>query len=139
MPPLRERKEDIPLLLDFFLKKYNERHRRSIKGFAREARDVLIKYDYPGNVRELENVVERATVLARGEYITREDLSVFNAGEQPATDGSLKQEVEFMEKRRITEALVSANWVQTKAAEAVGISERMLRYKMKKLGIAREE
>jgi DNA-binding NtrC family response regulator len=90
-------------------------------------------------VRELENVVERATVLARGEYITREDLSVFNAGEQPATDGSLKQEVEFMEKRRITEALVSANWVQTKAAEAVGISERMLRYKMKKLGIAREE
>ena len=139
MPPLRERKEDIPLLLDFFLKKYNERHRRSIKGFAREARDVLIKYDYPGNVRELENVVERATVLARGEYITREDLSVFNAGEQPATDGSLKQEVEFMEKRRITEALVSTNWVQTKAAEAVGISERMLRYKMKKLGIAREE
>jgi two-component system NtrC family response regulator len=139
MPPLRERKEDIPLLLDFFLKKYNERHRRSIKGFAREARDVLIKYDYPGNVRELENVVERATVLARGEYITREDLSVFNAGEQPATDGSLKQEVEFMEKRRITEALVSANWVQTKAAEAVGISERMLRYKMKKLGIARDE
>jgi len=140
MPPLRERKEDIPLLLDFFLKKFNERHRRSIKGFAREARDVLIKYDYPGNVRELENVVERATVLARGEYITREDLSVFSgAGEQPAPDGSLKQEVEFMEKRRITEALVSANWVQTKAAEAVGISERMLRYKMKKLGIAKEE
>ncbi len=139
MPPLRERKEDIPLLLDFFLKRFNERHRRSIKGFAREARDVLIKYDYPGNVRELENVVERATVLSRGEYITREDLSVFSAGEQPATDGSLKQEVEFMEKRRITEALVSANWVQTKAAEAVGISERMLRYKMKKLGIAKED
>ncbi|HUJ69041.1 MAG TPA: sigma-54 dependent transcriptional regulator [Syntrophorhabdales bacterium] len=139
MPPLRERKEDIPLLLDFFLKKFNERHRRSIKGFAREARDVLIKYDYPGNVRELENVVERAIVLARGEYITREDLSVSNAGEQPALDGSLKQEVEFMEKRRITEALVSANWVQTKAAETVGISERMLRYKMKKLGIAKEE
>ncbi len=139
MPPLRERKEDIPLLLDFFLKRFNERHRRSIKGFGREARDVLIKHDYPGNVRELENIVERATVLARGEYITREDLSVSNAGEQPSTDGSMKQVVESMEKRMITEALVSANWVQTKAAEAVGISERMLRYKMKKLGIAKED
>ena len=78
MPPLRERKEDIPLLLDFFLRKFNERHKKSIKGFAREARDVLIKHDYPGNVRELENIIERATVLARGEYITREDLSVFD-------------------------------------------------------------
>jgi two-component system NtrC family response regulator len=139
IPPLRERKEDIPLLLDFFLKKFNERHKRSIKGFAREARDVLIKHDYPGNVRELENIIERACVLARGEYITREDLSVSNAGEQQVTDGSMKQVVESMEKRMITEALVSANWVQTKAADAVGISERMLRYKMKKLGIAKEE
>jgi two-component system NtrC family response regulator len=139
IPPLRERKEDIPLLLDFFLKKFNERHKRSIKGFAREARDMLIKHDYPGNVRELENIIERATVLARGEYITREDLSVSNSGEQQVTDGSMKQVVESMEKRMITEALVSANWVQTKAADAVGISERMLRYKMRKLGIARED
>jgi DNA-binding NtrC family response regulator len=139
IPPLRERKDDIPLLLDFFLKKFNERHRKSIKGFSREARDALIKYDYPGNVRELENIVERATVLARGEYLTREDLSLFGGGELPSTDGSMKQVVEDMEKRMITEALVSSNWVQTKAAESVGISERMLRYKMKKLGISKED
>ncbi|MGD0230198.1 MAG: sigma-54 dependent transcriptional regulator [Syntrophorhabdales bacterium] len=139
IPPLRERKEDIPLFLDFFLKKFNERHKKSMKGFAREARDVLIKHDYPGNVRELENIVERAVVLARGEYITREDLSIFNPAEPLSTEGSMKQVVESMEKRIITEALVSANWVQTRAAEAIGISERMLRYKMKKLGIAREE
>lgn len=139
IPSLRERKEDIPLLLDFFIKKFNERHRKSIKGFSREARDVLIKYDYPGNVRELENIVERATVLARGEYLTRDDLSVFGDGELPATDGSMKSVVEGMEKRMITEALVSSNWVQTKAAESIGISERMLRYKMKKLGIAKDE
>jgi len=139
IPPLRERKEDIPLLLDFFLKKFNQRHRKNVKGYAREARDVLIKYDYPGNVRELENVVERAVVLARGEYITRGDLSVFNTTEPLPADGSMKQVVESVEKRIITEALVSANWVQTKAAEAIGVSERMLRYKMKKLGIAREE
>ena len=140
IPPLRERKEDIPLLLDFFLNKFNQRHKRAIKGFGREARDALIKHDYPGNVRELENIIERAIVLARGEYITKEDLSVSSAGAgQQVTDGSMKQVVESMEKRMITEALVSSNWVQTKAAEAVGISERMLRYKMKKLGIAKEE
>jgi transcriptional regulator with GAF, ATPase, and Fis domain len=139
IPPLRERKEDIPPFLEFFLKRFNERHRKSIKGFSREARDVLIKYDYPGNVRELENIVERATVLARGEYLTRDDLSVFGGGELPVADGSMKSVVEGMEKRMITEALVSSNWVQTKAAESIGISERMLRYKMKKLGIARDE
>jgi DNA-binding NtrC family response regulator len=139
IPPLRERKEDIPLLLDFFLKKFNERHRKSIKGFSREARDVLIKYDYPGNVRELENIVERATVLARGDYLTRDDLSVFGDGELPEADGTMKSVVEGVEKRMITEALVSSNWVQTKAAEAIGISERMLRYKMKKLGIGKED
>jgi len=139
IPPLRERKEDIPLLLDFFLKKFNERHKKQLKGFSREARDVLIKHDYPGNVRELENIVERAVVLSRGEYITREDLSIFGPAEALPADGSMKQVVESMEKRMITEALVTANWVQTRAAEAIGISERMLRYKMKKLGIAKEE
>src|SRR5208337_3289967 len=113
IPPLRERKEDIPLFLDFFLKQFNRRHRKTVKGYAREARDALIKHDYPGNVRELENMVERAVVLARGEYITREDLSVLNSAEPLSADGSMKQMVESMEKRMITEALVSANWVQT--------------------------
>jgi two-component system NtrC family response regulator len=139
IPPLRERKEDIPLLLDFFLKRLNARHKKNVRGFSREARDVLIKHDYPGNVRELENIVERAVVLSRGEYVTREDLSIYGAVEPVPTDGSMKQVVESMEKRMITEALVAANWVQTRAAEAIGISERMLRYKMKKLGIGREE
>ncbi len=139
IPPLRERKEDIPLLLDFFLKKFNERHKKQLKGFSREARDTLIKHDYPGNVRELENVVERSVVLSRGEYVTREDLSMLGSADAVPTDGSMKQVVESMEKRMIMEALVTANWVQTRAAEAIGISERMLRYKMKKLGIAREE
>jgi two-component system NtrC family response regulator len=139
IPPLRERKEDIPPLLDFFLKKYAKRHKRDIKGFTREARDVLIKHDYPGNVRELENIIERAVVLTRGDYIAREDLSLSQNAEQPPADASMKQVVGSMEKRMITEALVSTNWVQTKAAESLGISERMLRYKMKKLGISKEE
>ena len=137
IPPLRERKEDIPLLLDFFLKRFNDRHKKHLKGFSKEARDVLIKYDYPGNVRELENIVERATVLTRGEYISREDLPTLLDGGQPVTEGNIKGVVESMEKRMITDALVKADWVQTKAASIIGISERMLRYKIKKYNITR--
>ena len=138
IPPLRERKDDIPLLFDFFLKKYAERHKKPVKGFTREARDLLIKYDYPGNVRELENMVERAVVLTRNEYLSREDFAMFAAGEKPVVDGGMKQIVETAERKMILEALVGAGWVQTRAAVALGISERMLRYKMKRLGITKE-
>jgi transcriptional regulator with PAS, ATPase and Fis domain len=138
IPPLRERKEEIPLLMDFFVKKYAGRYKKSIKGSTREARDLLIKYDYPGNVRELENVIERAVVLARGDYITMEDLPTFSEAIPSSTEGGIKETVEVMEKRMITEALIKADWVQTKAASLLAISERMLRYKMKKYGITRE-
>jgi DNA-binding NtrC family response regulator len=138
IPPLRERKDDIPLLLDFFLKRYAQKHKKPVNGFTREARDLLIKYDYAGNVRELENIVERAVVLTRGEYLSREDFPMFATGEKPVVDVGMRQIVETTEKKMITEALVGANWVQTRAASALGISERMLRYKMKKLGISKE-
>ena len=138
IPPLRERKDDIPLLFDFFLKKYAQKHKKPVNGFTREARDLLIKYDYAGNVRELENIVERAVVLTRGEYLSREDFPMFVTGEKPVVDVGMRQIVETTEKKMITEALVGANWVQTRAASALGISERMLRYKMKKLGISKE-
>jgi transcriptional regulator with PAS, ATPase and Fis domain len=137
IPPLRERKEDIPLLLDFFLKRFNDRHKKGLKGFTKEARDMLVKYDYPGNVRELENVVERAVVLTRGEYISREDLPSLSEGEGPLADGHIKDVVESMERKMIMEALVKSDWVQTKAASIIGISERMLRYKIKKYNINR--
>ena len=137
IPSLRERKEDIPLLLDFFLKRFNDRHKKGLKGFTKEARDLLIKYDYPGNVRELENVVERAVVLTRGEYISKEDLPSLSEGEGPLVDGHIKDVVESMEKKMIMEALVKSDWVQTRAASIIGISERMLRYKIKKYNISR--
>jgi DNA-binding NtrC family response regulator len=137
IPPLRERKEDIPLLIDFFLKRFNDKHKREIRGFTREARDMLIKYDYPGNVRELENIIERATVLTRGDHISKEDLPALSDKVEPSLEGSMNEVVETMEKRMITEALVNANWVQTRAASSLGISERMLRYKIKKYNIAK--
>lgn len=138
VPPLRERKEDIPLLMEFFIKKYTGRYKKNVKGFTREARDQLIKYDYPGNVRELENMIERAVVLARGDYVTLEDLPGLSDGATTSTEGGIRETVGVMEKQMITEALIKAEWVQTKAASLLGISERMLRYKMKKYAISRE-
>ena len=74
LPPLRERKEDIPLLIDHFLKKYSEENQKKISDISKEARILLLRYPYPGNVRELENLIERAVVLCRGEVITTQDF-----------------------------------------------------------------
>ncbi len=137
VPPLRERKEDIPLLVDFFLKKYNVKHKKNVKGPTREARDSLVKYDYPGNVRELENILERAIVLTRGEHITSEDLPNLAEHAAASGDGSIRGTMESIERSMIIEALVNADWVQTKAALALGLSERMLRYKIKKYNIVK--
>jgi len=137
VPPLRERREDIPLLMDYFAKKFSDVHKKTIKGFTKEARDMLIKYDYPGNVRELENTIERAIVLMRGEYISKEDLPSFSGKREPAPEGDMKDVVGSIEKGMILDALAKADWVQTKAAESIGISERMLRYKIKKYNITK--
>lgn len=138
VPPLRERKEDIPLLMDFFVKKYATRYKKNIVGFTRESRDQLIKYDYPGNVRELENMIERAIVLARGDHITLEDIPHLSESNIVQAEGGIKETVGVVEKQMIMEALIKADWVQTRAAGFLGISERMLRYKMKKYAISRE-
>jgi len=137
VPPLRERKEDVPLLIDFFLKKYNAKHKKNVKGVTREARDMLMKYDYPGNVRELENITERAVVLTRGDYISKEDLPVFSGETKEFLEKNMKETVETIERNMIQEALISSDWVQTKAASILGLSERMLRYKIKKYNIVK--
>ena len=137
VPPLRERKEDILLLIDFFLKKYNARHKKNVKGVTREVRDMLMKYDYPGNVRELENITERAVVLTRGDYISKEDLPAFSGETKDLLEKNMKETVETIERNMILDALISSEWVQTKAASILGLSERMLRYKIKKYNIVK--
>jgi two-component system response regulator HydG len=74
LPPLRERRDDIPLLTEHFLRRYAERHRRRLRGLTPRALDLLMRYEWPGNVRELEHTIERAVILARGEHITPEEL-----------------------------------------------------------------
>jgi two-component system NtrC family response regulator len=140
IPPLRERKEDIPILIDHFLKRYAEENGREIAGLSSEAQDVLLKYDYPGNVRELENIIERAVVIAREAVISVEDLPFRESMEgaasaRKADEGLLRGSIEELERNLIVEAMEKAGDHQSRAAELLGISERMLRYKLKKYGL----
>jgi DNA-binding NtrC family response regulator len=142
LPPLRERREDIPLLMDHFLKKFREQNQRPVSDISKEARAWLLRYPYPGNVRELENLIERAVVLCRGEVITTQDLPFHlqdakseEMGEFPHESKGLPETLEGIEKDLILKALQQHQGIQTKAAETLRISERVLRYKMKKYKI----
>ncbi len=137
LPPLRERREDIPLLVEHFLQRFARENRKAIEGISREARDLLVKYDYPGNVRELENIMERAVVISRGPVLSREDLPFqeVRAGAAPSPPASLQKAVEDLERQMIREALEKTGFNQTQAARLLGVSERMLRYKLKKYGL----
>jgi len=139
LPALRERKVDIPILINHFLKKYAELNAKEVSGISKEAMDFLVKYDFPGNVRELENIIEQSVVLCRDEIITTADLPphIRNASfdKFDVDSGTFQERVEAFEKRLITEALQKANGVQTRAAELLGMSERHLRYKLQKYGM----
>ncbi|MBN1464131.1 sigma-54-dependent Fis family transcriptional regulator [candidate division KSB1 bacterium] len=140
IPPLRERKGDIPLLVDFFIRTYAEANGKRISGVTREAMDRLMKHPYPGNVRELENIIEQAVVLARGTVIGVDDLPMTlqyqaRGAEEDESSGTFAQRVQAFEKALIREALQRADGVQTKAAAALGMSERHLRYKLQKYGL----
>ena len=138
LPPLRERREDLPPLIEHFLRAFAGKNGKSVRGLTREAREALLRYDYPGNIRELENLIERAVVLTRDDVIGVEDLPL--TLETPASgsgdEAGLIAAVEGLERRMIREALAKADGTQTRAAEMLGISERVLRYKLKKYGLS---
>ena len=140
IPLLRERKEDLSPLIDHFLNRFAHENGKEIQGTSSEARDLLLRYDYPGNVRELENIIERAVVITRGPVITSRDLPFSRSSIHPhmsevKTWRSLKESVEDLECKMIRRALEETANNQTKAANLLGISERMLRYKLKKYGL----
>jgi len=147
IPPLRERKEDIPLLIDHFIGKFNEENNKNVKGVSKEALELMMNYEWPGNVRELENLIERVIALTPNEHIQPNELplsliniSKINGLKEYILDGKvpfLKAEEEF-ERGIILDALKKTNYVQSHAAEMLGISRRILKYKMDKLGINRD-
>jgi two-component system NtrC family response regulator len=143
IPPLRDRKEDIPKLVDHFLEKFNLKCHKQIKGITREARDILLKYNYPGNIRELENIIERALVLTRHEVIDEDDLPIqiktTPKAERQIETGDFGNQLAASERLMLLKALENNAWIQTRAAKELGISERVLRYKMKKHKIQRNK
>ncbi len=144
LPPLRERKDDIPPLIDHFIARYAGENAKEINGVSSEALDMLLKYAYPGNVRELENIIERAVVIAREDVISIEDLPFRESQEESAEgkkadDGILRGSVEELEKKLIVEAMEKSGDHQGRAAALLGISERMLRYKLKKYGLKTDQ
>ncbi len=137
LPPLRERRDDVPLLAAHFTHFFNKENAKKIEGVNRAALDCLLAYDWPGNVRELENVIERAVIVCKGALITPNDLPAQIAQQSivASTEGkTLPQIVEAIEKQKIVDALKQCK-TQREAAKALGITERMLGYKMGNLGI----
>ncbi|MRE41970.1 sigma-54-dependent response regulator transcription factor ZraR [Klebsiella quasipneumoniae] len=133
IPPLRRRREDIPQLAQHFLKRYAERNRKAVKGFTPQAMDLLIHYSWPGNIRELENAVERAVVLLTGDYISGRELPLAIAGTPLPSGGSeegLIQPLVEVEKEVILAALEKTGGNKTEAARQLGITRKTLLAKL---------
>ncbi len=138
MPPLRERKEDIPLLADHFIKKYALENQKFIKGIDQAAMDALLNYDWTGNIRELENIIERAIVLTKQETIALDDLpnKIINKGSGDAVSKGITDlsgfKLDELERAVVLKTLEEENWNQTRAAARLGITRRQLRLRMVK-------
>lgn len=144
LPPLRERKEDIPSLANHFLAKYNEELERNIKRIASETMDMLTAYRFPGNVRELENIIERAVALERTDVILPESLpeGIKGKRETSADEGiefpdegiDLEKVIDDMERKLLEKSLEKSEGVKTKAAKLLNLSFRSFRYRLSKHG-----
>ncbi|MBW2653397.1 MAG: sigma-54-dependent Fis family transcriptional regulator [Deltaproteobacteria bacterium] len=137
VPALRERKEDIPMLALYFLEMFSKKNKRDIKGFAPDAMDAMIRYEWEGNVRELMNCVERGVVLARSDYICTEDLSFIKAKDAGTIEGGTdfgNIRLSKIEEKAILSTLESANGNKSETARRLGITRKTLLKKLKQYG-----
>jgi two-component system response regulator AtoC len=144
IPPLRERREDIPLLVDHFIARNNVRLSTEVRGLSPEARKLLMEYSWPGNVRELENTIERAMVLTESTSISSDDLperirEAHDPVQMQLASGelSIKKTTRNIEEILIRRALEKTKGNRTRAAEVLEISHRALLYKIKEFAIER--
>jgi two-component system response regulator PilR (NtrC family) len=148
LPPLRDRREDIPLLVDHFIRKFSAEHGRPVTGTDPDAMSALMGYHFPGNVRELENLMERAVTLAAGERVSSDALPTLKGvsattstletpalGSFPEQGVNLERVVEEFERGIIIKALERTSGNRTEAARLLGVTFRSLRYRLSKLGI----
>ncbi len=146
VPPLRKRADDIPELAHYFLQRFNAETGRKLRGFTPQAMELMRKYRWPGNVRELKNVVERAVVLARGEFIEQDDLTLSQLSTAGDTgDVMLPQQPAFrpasladMERQHILATLVSTNWNKSQTAALLGIERTTLDRKIRRYELIEE-
>jgi DNA-binding NtrC family response regulator len=145
MPSLRERKEDVLPLANYFVNKYGEEIKKQIVGFSPQAAKYLTRHNWPGNIRELQNTIERAVLMAESNVIGVDDLSINSASSESQPGDSVKIKIppggiklDDLERDTILEALKMSNWVQKDAAELLGVSRRVLNYKVKIHNITHE-
>ena len=138
VPPLRERKDDIPLLLSSFLEKFNKENGKSVRGFDSKSRSAIYKYDWPGNIRELEHCVESSVVMANGDEITLDDLPPSVARSSSVDSISLPLGIPLSEAERliIVQNLAANNGNKSKTADILGIGRKTLHRKLSEYGIA---
>ncbi len=142
LPPLKKRRSDIPLLINNFIKQYNITKGAAVSRIAEDAMDILLNYDYPGNIRELENIVEHACVLCQGEAIERKHLPMYLQTTSDHTEGETSSTVSLVggrdqgEREFLVEVLREHRWHRQKTAQALGIDRTTLWRKMKKYGIS---
>jgi DNA-binding NtrC family response regulator len=143
VPPLRSRREDIPPLVDHFIRLYSKREKKKIESISADAMNLLFHYSFPGNIRELENFIERAIVFCEGTSIKTVDLPLFLKEKKEElienTADSLTAKVRHLEIREIKRALKAENGTKSRAARLLGITERMLSYKMKLYGLTSDQ
>ena len=145
VPPLRERREDIPVLIDYFLKKHTRNTSRLITGLTPDTKKLMIDYSWPGNVRQLESAIERALLLAENDKITLEDLPTEVRQEVgPSAEGMFKLPAEGInfedvERNLITQAMEQTDYNITKAAKLLGLTFRTLQYRLEKFGIKKPD
>ena len=138
MPALRDRKEDIPLLIEHFLKRFNEENKKDVF-ISPEALRILVDYNWHGNVRELENTIERLVIMSRNDTIKSSELPInlkLTVTNEVLQKESLKAGIEDIEKSSILDALEKTGWIQAKAARVIGLTPRQIGYKIKKYRIA---
>jgi DNA-binding NtrC family response regulator len=135
IPPLRERREDILLLAEFFIDKYNKKNNKSVRGITPETKDLLMRHSWPGNVRELENLIERAIVLSSSDAIDVVDIDPFVKSHAEPLQVTTSLNLDELEKRAISEALKKTGGSLIEAAEMLGIHRNTLRMKIQKYQI----
>jgi DNA-binding NtrC family response regulator len=145
VPPLRERREDIPVLIDYFLKKHTRNTSRLVRGLTSETKKLMLDYGWPGNVRQLESAIERAILLCESDLITIDDLPLEVRQEaSPAAQGAFKLppegiSFEDVERDLIMQAMEQTDYNITKSAKLLGLTFRTLQYRLEKFGIKKPE